>query len=137
MSDIHYQAVLPEGWQRPRGFSHGVVAQGSKLLRIAGQIGSKPDAHGVEAGLDFGQQWERALGNVVAVVRAAGGSASHLVALRVYVTRMDDFREHGAAIGAAWSTHLGKHFPAMTLVQVAGLLDAHATVEIEAEAVLA
>ncbi|HYF58714.1 MAG TPA: Rid family hydrolase [Burkholderiaceae bacterium] len=136
MSDIGYRPVLPDGWPRPRGFSHGVVATGASQVRIAGQVGTAPGQSGVEAGLDFGTQWARALANVAAVVRAAGGAPGHLVALRVYVTRIADFHAHGAAIGAAWMESLGKHFPAMTLVQVSGLLDPNAVVEIEADAVL-
>ena len=136
MSDIGYQAVLPEGWPRPRGFSHGVIAKGSAQVRIAGQVGATPGQQGVEANLDFGTQWTRALANVVSVVRAAGGEATNLVALRVYVTQISDFNENGQAIGKAWMESLGKHFPAMTLVQVSGLLDPNAKVEIEAEAIL-
>jgi enamine deaminase RidA (YjgF/YER057c/UK114 family) len=136
MSDIEYQAVLPDGWPRPRGFSHGVIAKGASQVRIAGQVGTAPGQHGVEAGLDFGTQWTRALANVVAVVRAAGGEPTNLVALRVYVTQLSDFSENGPAVGKSWMESLGKHFPAMTLVQVSGLLDPNATVEIEAEAIL-
>lgn len=137
MSDIEYQAVLPEGWPRPRGFSHGVVAKGSRQVRIAGQIGTKPGQRSIEENLDFGTQWSRALANVVEVLRTAGGTPTHLVALRVYVTSIADFNQNGTAIGQAWMESLGKHFPAMTLVQVSGLLDPHARVEIEAEAILA
>ncbi len=136
MSDINYEAILPDGWPRPRGFSHGVIARGASQVRIAGQVGAAAGQHGVEANLDFGTQWTRALANVVAVVRAAGGEPTNLVALRVYVTRIADFNESGPAIGKSWMESLGKHFPAMTLVQVSALLDPNATVEIEAEAIL-
>ena len=77
-----------------------------------------------------------ALGNVVTVLKAAGGEPQHLVALRAYVTDIAEFNAAGAAIGAAWGQTLGKHFPAMTLVQVSALIDPHAKVEIEADAVL-
>lgn len=136
MTNIGYQAVLPDGWPRPRGFSHGVIAKGTSQVRIAGQVGTVPGQHGVEANLDFGTQWTRALANVVAVVRAAGGEPTNLVALRVYVTQISEFNKNGPAIGQSWMESLGKHFPAMTLVQVSGLLDPSATVEIEAEAIL-
>jgi enamine deaminase RidA (YjgF/YER057c/UK114 family) len=136
MSNIGYQAVLPEGWPRPRGFSHGVIAKGASQVRIAGQVGTVPGQREVEANLDFGTQWTRALANVVAVVRAAGGEPTNLVALRVYVTQISEFNENGPAIGQSWMESLGKHFPAMTLVQVSGLLDPNAIVEIEAEAIL-
>ena len=137
MSDIAYRSILPEGWPRPRGYSHGVVATGTTQVRIAGQIGSRPGQQGVDAGLDFGPQWALALANVVTVLQAAGGQAGNLTALRVYVLSMADFNDNGAAVGDAWKVSLGKHFPAMTLVQVSALMDPYARVEIEADAVLA
>ena len=137
MSEIAYQAVLPQGWPRPRGFSHGVIAKGSSHVRIAGQIGTASGQREVEVNLAFGEQWARALANVVAVVREAGGEPSNLVALRVYVTRIEDFTENRTVVGKSWMESLGKHFPAMTLVEVSRLLDPNAAVEIEAEAVLA
>ena len=136
MSEIDYQAILPEGWQRARGFSYGVVATGSRILRIAGQIGGAEGGQRVDPGLDFGGQWERAMGNLVAIVRAAGGEPEHIVMLRAYVTDTEAFNAAGAAVGAAWGEHLGRHFPAMTLVEVSRLLDPNAMVEIEGEAVL-
>jgi enamine deaminase RidA (YjgF/YER057c/UK114 family) len=136
MSDIAYKAVLPEGWQRPRGFSHGVVATGTKQVRIAGQIGREQGQASIPAGTDAGTQWRIALTNLVAVLKAAGGEPHHLVALRAYVTDIKEFNEAGPAIGAAWGKTLGKHFPAMTLVAVAALIDPNAKIEIEGEAVL-
>ncbi len=136
MSAIDYQSVMPEGWDRARGFSWGVVANGSRILRIAGQIGGEKGGVPVEPGLDFGGQWERALGNLVAIVRATGGEPENIVMLRAFVTDTEAFNASGAAIGAAWGQHLGKHFPAMTLVEVSRLLDPNAMVEIEGEAVL-
>ena len=135
-SSIGYTTVLPEGWARPRGFSHGVVAQGVRSLRVAGQIGRAPDQKTIPAGTGAGTQWKLALENLVAVVRAAGGQPEHVVALRAYVTDIAEFNASGAAIGAAWSSTLGKHFPAMTLVQVSALIDPEAKVEIEGEAIL-
>ena len=136
MSAIDYQSVMPEGWDRARGFSWGVVANGSKILRIAGQVGGGRGDVPVQAGLDFGGQWEQALGNLVAILRAAGGDPEHIVMLRAFVTDLDAFNAAGAAVGAAWGQHLGKNFPAMTLVEVSRLLDPNAMVEIEGEAVL-
>ena len=135
-SDIAYTPVLPEGWTRPRGFSHGVVAIGTKSVRIAGQIGREPGQAHIPTGTDAGAQWRVALSNVVTVLKAAGGEPTHLVALRAYVTDIAEFNAAGAAIGAAWGATLGRHFPAMTLVQVSALIDPNAKVEIEGEAVL-
>jgi len=136
MSDIDYTTVLPEGWARPRGFSHAVVARGSTQIRIAGQIGVVRSAAGDAPDLDMGAQWAKALDKLVTVLRAAGGQPEHLVMLRAYVTSIDEFNRAGAAVGKAWSETLGKHFPAMTLVQVSGLIDPDAKVEIEGEALL-
>ena len=136
MSAIDYQSVMPEGWDRARGFSWGVVANGSRILRIAGQVGGERGDGPVQAGLDFGGQWEQALGNLVAILRAAGGDPKHIVMLRAFVTDLDAFNAAAAAVGAAWGQHLGKNFPAMTLVEVSRLLDPNAMVEIEGEAVL-
>ncbi|HPU52937.1 MAG TPA: RidA family protein [Burkholderiaceae bacterium] len=136
MSDIEYRSVLPEGWPRARGFSHGIVARGARQIRIAGQIGIVQGQPSIEPTADFGTQWGRAMANVVAVLRAAGAEPQHLIALRVYVTSIAEFNQSGPAVGAGWASTLGKHFPAMTLVQVSGLLDPNAKVEIEGEALL-
>lgn len=136
MSNIEYRAVLPEGWPRPRGYSHAVVAAGKSQVRIAGQIGTRPGQTGVAPGTDFGTQWSLAMANLVTVLKAAGGEAQNLVALRAYITDVGEFNRNGAAVGKSWSELLGKHFPAMTIVQVSGLLDPNAVVEIEGEAIL-
>ena len=136
MSDIAYQTVLPEGWPRPRGFSHAVVARGATQVRIAGQIGVVRGEPGVAADADMGVQWGRALANLVTVLRAAGGQPEHLIMLRAYVTDIGEFNRAGAAVGKAWGETLGKQFPAMTLVQVTALIDPAAKVEIEGEALL-
>ena len=135
-SDIAYTPILPEGWTRPRGFSHAVVATGTKSVRIAGQIGREPAQAHIPADTDAGTQWKVALTNVVTVLKAAGGQPTQLVALRAYVTSIAEFNEAGPAIGKAWGETLGRHFPAMTLVQVSALIDPNAKVEIEAEAIL-
>jgi enamine deaminase RidA (YjgF/YER057c/UK114 family) len=136
MSEIAYQTVLPEGWPRPRGFSHAVTARGATQVRIAGQIGVVRGEPSVAADADMGTQWGRAMANLVTVLRAAGGRPEHLIMLRAYVTDIGEFNRAGAAVGKAWGETLGKHFPAMTLVQVSGLIDPAAKVEIEGEALL-
>ena len=136
MSAIAYQTVLPDGWPRPRGFSHAVVARGATQVRIAGQIGVVRGEPAVAADADMGAQWAQALANLVTVLRAAGGRPEHLIMLRAYVTDIGEFNRAGAAVGKAWGESLGKHFPAMTLVQVSGLIDPAAKVEIEGEALL-
>ena len=105
-------------------------------LRIAGQIGVIRGEPSVAADADMGTQWGRAMANLVTVLRAAGGRPEHLIMLRAYVTDIGEFNRAGAAVGKAWGETLGKHFPAMTLVQVSGLIDPAAKVEIEGEALL-
>ena len=136
MSDISFASILPDGWQRARGFSYAVRGRGGSLVAVAGQVARRNGAGDVEPNMGFAEQWAQALGNVVALVRAAGGGAENIIALRIYVTDMEAYRSAGAALSAAWHTHMGKHFPASTLVQVQALVDRQALVEIEAEALL-
>jgi enamine deaminase RidA (YjgF/YER057c/UK114 family) len=111
-----------------------MLARG-RTLYVAGQIGWELD--GSFATDDLGGQFARALDHVVAVVRAAGGQPEDLVKMTVYVTDLAAYRASLRTIGEAWRTRLGKHFPAMALVGVAGLVEPRAKVEIEAVAVLA
>lgn len=134
-SEIAYQSILPEGWPRPRGFSHAVVSRGATTVRVAGQL-AREGGEPIPAGLSLGEQWRIALSNVVTVVKAAGGEVPNIVFLRAFVTDMAEFNAGGAEVGQAWGATLGRHFPAMTLVAVTALVDANARVEIEAEAVL-
>ena len=135
MPDIAYTTILPDGWPRARGFAQAVMARGSSSIRISGQLGKEP-GQAVSASADMGAQWRLAMANIVTVLKAAGAEPKHVVMLRAYVTDMAAFNRSGAAIGEAWAESFGKHFPAMTLVQVSGLVDPHAQVEIEAEAIL-
>ena len=134
---IGFEAILPEGWPRPRGFAQAVKSAGSVTVRVSGQLGRAPGAQGVEAGSALGTQWRLALENLITVVRASGGDIGNIVMLRAYVTDMAEFNAAGAEVGEAWAATLGRHFPAMTLVGVTGLVDPNARVEIEAEVVLA
>jgi len=133
--DIDYQAILPEGWTRPRGFAHAVSSRGGTTIRVSGQLARAGNAP-VGVGLTLGEQWRLALENLITVVRAAGGDIGNIVLLRAYVTDMTEFNAGGAMVGEAWAATLGRHYPAMTLVGVTGLVDPNARVEIEAEAVL-
>lgn len=126
-------SINPPGWPRPSGYSNGVVAQG-RFLAISGQIGWNEQNELV--GPDFLAQAQQALRNIVAILRAAGGDASHLVRLTWYVVDKTEYRANLAALGAAYREIIGSNYPAMALVQVAGLLEEGAKVEIEATAVL-
>jgi enamine deaminase RidA (YjgF/YER057c/UK114 family) len=128
------EAVQPPGWKRPSGYSNGMIAPGRTLF-VAGQIGWNPiDCHFAQD--TFVGQFDQALQNVVAVVRAAGGEAAHLARLTIFVIDKRAYLTELPAIGAAYRKHLGKHFPAMSLVQVAALVEDRALVEIEATAVI-
>ena len=127
--------INPDSLGAPSGYSHGLVADASgKLLFIAGQIAWDQKQKIVSD--DFVEQFDRALANVVTVLSAAGGQPEHVVRLVIYVTDKIEYRERTREVGERYRKHLGKHFPAMVLVQVAGLLDDAAKVEIEAMAVL-
>ena len=130
-----HRHVEPLGWSRPRGYSNGVLAEG-RVLFIAGQIGWDPRSSKPKLSKTFAGQFDQALANVVAVLREGDGVPTDLARVTIYVT---DKRQYVAArkeVGVAWRRHLGRHFPAMTLVEVKGLLEPAAKVEIEATAVL-
>jgi len=126
--------VEPEGWARPSGYANGVAARG-EVLAIAGQIGWNPATCRFESD-DLVAQARTALENIVAVVRAAGGGPEHIVRMTWYIVDRDAYNAALRALGAAYREVLGRHYPAMTLVVVAGLLEARALVEIEATAIL-
>jgi len=130
------EIILPEGWPRPAGYSNGVVAPaGSRALHVAGQIAWDTERELVGAG-DFAAQFAQALDNVIAVVNAAGGEAAHVASMTVYVTDKRQYLDALPAVGAAWTSRCGKHYPAMALLEVADLLEAGALVEISAVAYL-
>ena len=126
--------IEPEGWVKPRGYSNGMRARG-EVLAVAGQIAWDANARLVGEG-DFVKQFEQALGNVVAIVRAAGGTPEDLVSLTIYVTDRAEYLARLGDVGAAYRRVVGKHYPTMALLQVAGLLEVGAKVEIQALAVL-
>ncbi len=128
--------VQPDGWKAPRGYANGVVVSGaSKLVFVAGQIAWDADQKLV-GGADMAAQFAQALKNVVAVVRAAGGEPQHIVRMTCYVTDKSSYTSATREIGAHWREILGKHFPAMALVEVKGLLEPDALIEIEATAAI-
>jgi len=118
------------GLPAPRGFTHGRTGRG-RAVHVAGQIGC--DEHGV-CSTGFVPQFAKALDNVLAVVRAAGGTAEDVATMTVYVTDIAAYREAQKELGAVWRARLGKHYPAMALVAVAALVEPAAVVEIQATA---
>ena len=127
------EIVHPEGWKPAKGYANGVLAEG-RAVYVGGQIGWNADQ--VFEAHDFLGQAEQALKNVVAVVEAAGGSASNIVRLTWYVTDKQAYVDGQRELGRIYRDVIGRHFPAMTLIVVAGLLEDAALVEIEATAVL-
>ena len=131
----HLAIVNPPELGRPRGFAHGLLAPaGGRLLFVAGQTAAAADGHTATGG--FAEQFEIALGKVLAVVRAAGGGAEHVARMTMYVTSMRDYQDSRPMLRSIWGRHMGDHYPAMAVVQVSALLDEGAAVEIEANAVL-
>ena len=127
--------INPDSLGAPSGYSHGVLVEdGGKLLFIAGQIAWDQNQKIVSD--DFVEQFDKALANVITVVKAAGGESNNIARLVVYVTNKHEYLAQTKAVGERYRKHMGKHFPAMVLVQVAGLLDDAAKVEIEAMAVI-
>ena len=127
--------INPEALGAPSGYSHGVLADGGgKLLFVAGQIAWDQNQKIVSD--NFVEQFDKALANVVTVVKAAGGESTNIVRVVVYVTNKQEYLAQTKAVGERYRKHMGKHFPAMVLVQVVSLLDDAAKVEIEAMAVI-
>jgi enamine deaminase RidA (YjgF/YER057c/UK114 family) len=130
-----FKLINPESLGAPKGYSNGVLADaGGRLLLVAGQIGWNNEQTIVSD--NFVEQFDRALANVVAVVTEAGGTPQQIARLVIYVTDKREYIDRREEVGQAYRAHLGKHFPAMALVEVKGLLADEAKVEIEAIAVL-
>jgi enamine deaminase RidA (YjgF/YER057c/UK114 family) len=132
VTDPGLQALLPEGWPRPVGYANGVAARG-RLVFVAGQVGWDTTGHFAEG---LVPQVRQALENIVAVLRAGGAEPQHLVRLTWYVLDREAYRSARADIGRVYREVIGPTYPAMALVQVAGLLEGRALVEIEATAVV-
>lgn len=130
-----FAVINPEELGAPRGWNNGMLArEGGRLLFIAGQTAR--DASGRVPASDFVSQFERALGNAIAVLHQAGGTASDLGRLTIYVTDVKQYRASLKPLGAAYRRVMGSHYPAMALVEVSSLVDEQALVEIEATAVV-
>jgi enamine deaminase RidA (YjgF/YER057c/UK114 family) len=130
-----FTIINPESLGAPRGYSNGVLAgPGGRLLFVAGQVGW--DARQEIVSGDFVEQFDRALANLLAVVAEAGGAAEDVARLTVYVTDKEEYRARTREVGERYRARMGRHFPAMTLVEVKSLLEDRAKVEIEGIAVL-
>ncbi|HXF24053.1 MAG TPA: RidA family protein [Gemmatimonadaceae bacterium] len=126
--------IQPDGWLAPRGYANGVSARG-RVISIAGQIGWNPTT-GVIESLDFARQTAQALRNVVAVLARANARPEHLVRMTWFVTDRQAYVDARVQIGDAYREIIGRHFPAMSVIIVCGLVEGDALVEIEATAVV-
>jgi enamine deaminase RidA (YjgF/YER057c/UK114 family) len=128
-----HQFLHPRHWKRAKGYANGIAAEGRTVF-VAGQVGWNADQQFETE--DFVAQARQALENIVAVVREAGGTPQHITRLTWFITDKREYLSRLAEVGEAYRSVMGKHFPAMTMVQVAALVEDGAKVEIEAAAVL-
>lgn len=127
------ERINPDTLARPSGFSHAVVGAG-RIVCLAGQTAL--DADGRIVGADVVEQFERALGNLLTALDAAGGEPRQLASLTVFVVDMADYRAHAGEIGAVWRRLVGRDYPAMAGIQVARLWDEEALVEVQGIAIV-
>ncbi len=128
------RVINPESLGPPLGYSHGILMPHGSMLFIAGQVAW--DRHGRIVSDSFAQQFDQALANVLAVVTSAAGSPSSVAKLTIFVIDKDEYTRQLKEVGAAYRRQMGKHFPAMSLVEVKALLEPDAQVEIEGFAVI-
>lgn len=132
---MSFKRINPEALGRPVGYANGLLTtRDFRLLFIAGQVGWDESQQLVST--DFVEQFDRALRNVLTVVREAGGAPDGIARLVIYVTDKEEYRARRTEIGERWRAQMGKHYPAMALVEVKGLLEDGAKVEIEGIAVI-
>ena len=126
-----HKVLQPEGWKAPKGFSNGMATE-SGLIFVAGQIGWNEQCEFQTD--DFAGQVEQTLQNILAVLTEANAGPEHITRMTWYVTDKKEYQEAQRAIGEAYRSTIGNNYPAMTLVQVADLLEDRAKVEIEVTA---
>jgi enamine deaminase RidA (YjgF/YER057c/UK114 family) len=132
-STAPHELLHPRNWKRAKGYANGVAAEG-RMVFVAGQIGWNADQK--FESLDFVAQVRQALENIVAVVHEAGGTREHITRLTWFIIDRAEYLSRLPEVGEAYRVVMGKHFPAMTMVQVTALIEDQARVEIEASAVV-
>jgi len=128
-----HDILQPPGWPRPRGYSNGIAARG-RLVFTAGVIGW--DEHEQFPAGDLAGQFRQVLVNTLAILREAGAGPEHIVRMTWYVTDRQDYLDNGRALGALWREMIGRHYPAMAVVEVSALIEPKAKLEIETIAVV-
>jgi enamine deaminase RidA (YjgF/YER057c/UK114 family) len=133
--DLMTMRILqPPSWAKPKGFANGIAVKGGTTVYIAGQVGYT--GQGEWQAKDFAGQFRQALANILAVLAEAGGKPEHLVRLTWYVLDKQEYLGALRAVGAAYRELMGRHYPVMAVVQVSGLVEDQARLEIEATAVI-
>jgi enamine deaminase RidA (YjgF/YER057c/UK114 family) len=126
--------LQPPAWAKPKGFANGIAVKGGTTVYVAGQVGYT--GQGEWQAKDFAGQFRQALANILAVLAEAGGKPEHLVRLTWYVLDKQEYLRALREVGAAYRELMGRHYPAMAVVQVSGLVEDQARLEIEATAVI-
>ena len=124
----------PPGWAKPKGYANGVAARGGTTVYVAGQIGC--NEKGVVEDGSFAGQFRQVLKNTLAVLAEAGGKPEHIVRMTWYITDRQEYQGALREVGAAWRELMGRHYPAMAVLQVVALVEPAAKVEIETTAVV-
>ncbi|MEP7302113.1 MAG: RidA family protein [Caldimonas sp.] len=128
------QVLLPEGWSPPIGYANGIAVDTGRLVFIAGQVGWNAQQRFESE--QIAPQFEQALLNVLAVLKEAGGEARHIVRMTAYCCDKPAYLAARRELGPVWRRHMGGHYPAMSMIFVADLLDSPGMIELEATAVL-
>jgi enamine deaminase RidA (YjgF/YER057c/UK114 family) len=128
------RTLLPEGWAPPIGYANGIEADAGRIVFVAGQVGW--DAQQKFASKDIAPQFDQALANVLAVLAQAGGEARNICRMTAYCCDKPAYLAARRELGAIWQRRMGRHYPAMSMIFVADLLDHPAKIELEATAVL-
>jgi len=128
------RTLLPEGWAAPVGYANGIEVDAGRIVFVAGQVGW--DAQQRFASEEIAPQFEQALANILAVLALSGGQPSHICRMTAYCCDKPAYLAARRELGAIWVKYMGRHYPAMSMIFVADLLDHPAKIELEATAVL-
>lgn len=129
-----HQSILPEGWDPPIGYANAMLAKKGRVLALAGQVGW--NAKQVFESDRLVPQFEQALRNILDILKAAGGKPEHIIRITAFCIDRPQYLETRRELGRIWRELMGKHYPAMSMIFVADLLDHPAKIELEATAVI-
>lgn len=129
-----HTTILPEGWEKPIGYANGILAQKGRMLALAGQVGW--NASQVFESEDIVPQFEQALKNILDILNSAGGKPEHIIRITAFCIDKPRYLAVRKELGAIWRKLMGHHYPAMSMIFVADLLDHPAKIELEATAVI-